>query len=160
MEDKENSGGSANTSSSDDPTNILKNVKEIAQSKTPAINLDEDEPEEEHNTQDLSLRLELDESGSLRETQDQYRMFGRIESSPKIEKKEPQCDKETQEFQMSKSMDENQFSPVIKGDDSRLKDISHPNELPEVNEQSLSVSVVKGNTKRLLDSQGKYSSLI
>ena len=151
MEDKENSGGSANTSSSDELVNNRGNIKDTIEKASA-------EPTaEEVNTEDLNLQLELDESGSLKETQDEYRMFSRIGSSSVNKRNGSQsCDKDAQEFQLSKSTDEGEFSPSIQESDNSNTN-KYPNKKHDVttdtklHEESRS----KGRMKRLLDSQGK-----
>ena len=152
MEDKENSGGSANTSSSEEPLHAKKESIKFPVESTTSINLG-GKDSEDLETEDLSLHLELDESATLKETQDEYRMFSRI-TSPEETKNVSQCDKETQEFQLSKSMDEGQFSPRNKHIDIFTKDNSDSNTRCDANGQMLLESKAKGSAKRILDSQG------
>ena len=140
MEDKENSGGSANTSSSDEHFNNRENIKDASAEPSGSA--------EEVNTEDLNLQLELDES--LKETQDEYRMFSRIGSSSVDNRKG--CEKDAQEFHLSKSTEEDQSSHVIQESSKTKKD---PNEKYEVSEKVHEKSKAKGSMKRLLDSEGK-----
>ena len=150
MEDKENSGGSANTSSDEHFNNRRNKDPNEKMSKSP-----EPTATDEISTEDLNLHLELDESGTLKETQDPYRMFSRIGSSPADKRNISQCDKETQDFHLSKSMDEGQFSnSAEKREDSNINN-SRPNEKYDVADTFSIECKSKGSMKRLLDSQGK-----
>ena len=150
MENKENSGDSANSTSSEELFN-----KKDKNAFDKAILTSENKTDEyESGTQDLSLRLELDESGSLRETQDEYRMFSRIESSD--EKKHVSSrDKETQEFQMSRSMDGPQSSPFTRNNKPTYKSEKDSDVNSERENKDHTDLKPRSSTKRHLDSQGK-----
>ena len=155
MENKENSRDSANSTSSEE----IFNKKELTVT-TPCdkkASKTENKPDEyESSTQDLSLRLELDESASLKETQDEYRMFSRIES-PEGKKHVFHCDKETQEFQMSRSMD----GPQSNTSSENIKETHNPDEniesaiTPEIEKSEQIDPTLRSSVKRQLDSQGK-----
>ena len=99
MEDKENSGGSVNTSSSDAERGSVGSTLDNLKASRDNANDDSQEGEDENmSTQDL--HLELDESASFRETQEQT-----FEFPPMEPKSAERCDDETQEFQISKTMD-------------------------------------------------------
>ena len=102
MEDKENSGGSVNTSSSDAERGSVESTFNNLKASRDNGNDDSQKECEDENmsTQDLSLHLELDESASFRETQEQTFEFPQMEP-----KNADPCDDETQEYQISKTMD-------------------------------------------------------
>ena len=102
MEDKENSGGSVNTSSSDaERGSVGRTFDNLKASRDNGNDDSQKECEDENmSTQDLSLHLELDESASFRETQEQTYEF-----PPMASKNAEPCDDETQEYQRCKTMD-------------------------------------------------------
>ena len=152
MENKENSGDSANSTSSEENKFSMAplEVKLIVGTEGNTTK------ESESNTQDLSLRLELDESGSLKETQDEYRMFSRIGSSSDETKHASQCDKDAQDLEMSKTMDDPQNSLIL-GDINSSK--GEENNCSTNTEENIEVTCSNSNPrssiKRPLDSQGK-----
>ena len=152
MEDKENSGESANTSSPDEPGNSsrLRNFK--SPSGKTGLSQAQGEIEEEICTEDMSLHLELDESATFRETQDSLTGYFPGES-----KSLQICDKETQEFQMSKSMDEGPFndeSPRAHNSKT-MENRQSKNVYNDSNVEISSDINAKGCMKRLPESQGK-----
>ena len=157
MEEKENSSESANSSISEYPINSKILSDEIVRSHKKSF----DSPEqrnEEASTQDLSLRLDLDESGTLKETQDQYRMFSRLGYSPEVTGN-TQYDKETQEYKISKSIDVN--TSVDELNDSQKNDTTtEPSKEQGTNIEVATVPITLGGLKkRQLDSQGKQEKI-
>ena len=159
MENKENSGDSANSTSSEEHSNKPSEI-EVSKSHKNVGNNENKNDELESSTQDLSLRLELDESGSLKLTQDEYRMFSRIESSSEERKVVFQSNKETQDFQLSKSMDGPYISQNIESIKQANKaDRGNCDVIQEI-ENAYQVDIdskSRSSVKRHLDSQGIYS---
>ena len=159
MENKENSRDSANSTSSEELLNKKEQTVTSPYDKK-ASKTENKTDEYESSTQDLSLRLELDESSSLRETQDEFRMFSRIES-PEEKKHVFPCEKETQEFQMSKSMDGPQSDTIS----DNIKQTHNPDEnnsaiALEIEKSEQIDPTLRSSVKRHLDSQGKFSHVI
>ena len=155
MENKENSSDSANTSS-DEPGN--KNGRlSIPKIATDKVDLQNAEREiQETSTEDLSLHLELDESATLKETQDEFRMFSRIGCTSEESKVTQQCDKETQDFQLSTNMDEGTFSCEIQGvNNSEAIEKNNQAKYRNIKSSGLAFTDTKGTAKRTIDSQGK-----
>lgn len=153
MENKENSSDSANTSS-DEPGN--KNGRlSIPNISTDKVNLQNAEREiQETSTEDLSLHLELDESATLKETQDEFRMFSRIGCTSEESKVTQQCDKETQDFQLSTNMDEGTFSCEIQGvNNSEAIEKNNQAKYRNIKSSGLAFTDTKGTAKRTIDSQ-------
>ena len=153
MEEKENSSESANSSISEYPINSKIQSGEIVRSHKKSFDSSE-HGNEETGTQDLSLRLDLDESGTLKETQDQYRMFSRLGYSPEVTAN-TQYDKETQEYKISKSIDVN--TSVEELNDSHKNDSATESSKKQgTNIEVATVPITLGAfKKRQLDSQGK-----
>ena len=153
MEEKENSSESANSSISEYPINSKIQSGDIVLSPKTSLNSPE-QGNEEASTQDLSLRLDLDESGTLKETQDQYRMFSRIVCSPEVTAN-TQYEKETQEYQISKSIDGNTSGDEL--NDSQKNDSAAELNKEQGNNIEVATEPVTLGTlkKRQLDSQGK-----
>ena len=139
MEDKENSGGSVNTSSSDAERGSVESTFNNLKASRDNGNDDSQKECEDENmsTQDLSLHLELDESASFRETQEQTFEFPPMEP----QNTEP-CDDETQEYQRSKTMDSLSQSQDEEAEFSMTTTLGTPD------------SRAVGTKKRPSDSQG------